>query len=120
MMITISPILVLVFLVTIPISLLFTRYMTTKVRPLFRKRSEKLGELNGFAEEMISGQKTIKAYHREKVMIDRFDIKNEEAVTAYYKADYNGSMSVRRSTLSTTSRFRLSACSARFSTFRAG
>ncbi len=92
MMITISPILVLVFLVTIPISLLFTRYMTTKVRPLFRKRSEKLGELNGFAEEMISGQKTIKAYHREKVMIDRFDIKNEEAVTAYYKADYNGSI----------------------------
>lgn len=92
MMLTISPILVLVFLVTIPISLFFTRYMTTKVRPLFRKRSEKLGELNGFAEEMISGQKTIKAYHREEVMINRFDAKNEEAVTAYYNADYNGSI----------------------------
>lgn len=92
MMITISPLLVLVFLVTIPISLFFTRYMTKKVRPLFRKRSEKLGELNGFAEEMISGQKTIKAYHREEVMISRFDAKNEEAVTAYYHADYNGSI----------------------------
>ncbi|HOJ48504.1 MAG TPA: ABC transporter ATP-binding protein [Bacillota bacterium] len=92
MMITISPLLVLIFLVTIPISIVFTRYMSKKVRPLFRKRSEKLGELNGFAEEMITGQKTIKAYHREEVMIGRFDQKNEEAVTAYYNADYNGSI----------------------------
>lgn len=41
MMLAISPMLVLVFAVTIPISILFTRYMTRKVRPLFRKRSLK-------------------------------------------------------------------------------
>ncbi len=61
MMLAISPMLVLVFAVTIPISILFTRYMTRKVRPLFRKRSLKLGELNGFVEEIITGQKTIKS-----------------------------------------------------------
>lgn len=92
MMLQISPVLVLVFAVTIPISLLFTRYMTKKVRPLFRHRSLKLGELNGYAEEMISGLKTTKAYNREAVMIERFDKHNNEAVDAYFKADYYGSM----------------------------
>ena len=92
MMLTISPVLVLVFAVTIPISVLFTRYMTRKVRPLFRKRSLKLGELNGFVEEIITGQKTTKAYHQEQTVIGRFDVKNKEAVDAYYNADYFGSM----------------------------
>ncbi len=92
MMIAISPMLVLVFAVTIPLSVLFTRYMTRKVRPLFHKRSVKLGELNGFVEEIISGQKTTKAYHQEQTMVGRFDRKNKEAVDAYYNADYYGAM----------------------------
>lgn len=92
MMLLISPPLVLVFAVTIPISIFFTKYMTGRVRPLFRKRSAKLGELNGFVEEIISGQKTTKAYHQEETMIGRFDEKNNDAVQAYYEADYYGSM----------------------------
>lgn len=92
MMILISPELVLVFAVTIPVSIFLTTYMTSKFRPLFRKRSEKLGELNGFVEEIISGQQTIKAYNQEDNMIERFDDKNLEAVEAYYNADYYGSM----------------------------
>ncbi len=92
MMLMIAPVLVSVFAITIPASILLTRYMTRRVRPLFRKRSAKLGELNGYSEEIISGQKTIKAYHQEETMISRFDIKNTEAVDAYYNADYYGSM----------------------------
>lgn len=92
MMISLSPKLVLVFAVTVPMSVIFTRYMTRKVRPLFRNRSAKLGELNGFVEEMVSGQKTIRAYNSEQVIIGRFDNFNDAAVEAYYKADYYGSM----------------------------
>ncbi|MFQ6806249.1 MAG: ABC transporter ATP-binding protein [Lachnospiraceae bacterium] len=92
MMLMIAPVLVSVFVITIPASIFLTRYMTRRVRPLFRKRSAKLGELNGFSEEIISGQKTIKAYHQEETMIFRFDQKNTEAVDAYYYADYYGSM----------------------------
>ena len=92
MMLMIAPVLVSVFVITIPASIFLTRYMTRRVRPLFRKRSAKLGELNGFSEEIISGQKTIKAYHQEETMIFRFDQKNTEAVDAYYNADYYGSM----------------------------
>lgn len=92
MMLVISPILVLVMLITIPMSLLYTRYMAKKVRPLFRKRSAKLGELNGFVEEMVSGQKTIKAYAAESAVIGRFDSLNTETVDAYYAAEYYGSI----------------------------
>lgn len=92
MMLFISPALVLVFAVTIPVSIILTKYMTGKVRPLFRKRSAKLGELNGFVEEIISGQKTIKVYNQEESTIRRFDAKNTEAVDSYYNADYYGSM----------------------------
>ncbi len=92
MMISISPLLLLVFCITVPMSILFTRYKAKKVQPLFRRRSAMLGALNGYAEEMLSGQKTIKAYHREAVIIDRFDTHNRNAVDAYYEADYQGCM----------------------------
>lgn len=92
MMVIISPTLVLVMLVTIPMSLLYTRYMAKKVRPLFRTRSRKLGELNGFVEEMVSGQMTIKAYAAEDSVMEKFDRINKETVGAYYQAEYYGSM----------------------------
>lgn len=92
MMIMISPVMVLVMLVTIPLSILYTRYMSGRVRPLFMIRSEKLGNLNGFVEEMVSGQKTIRAYAREEVIQDKFDTINEEAVESYYNADYYSSI----------------------------
>ena len=92
MMLTISPVLILVFVITVPVSLIFTKYKSTHIRPLFRKRSAKLGELNGFAEEMLSGQKTIRTYGKEQVITSRFDVRNAEACGAYYKADYHGSV----------------------------
>ena len=92
MMISISPLLLLVFCITVPMSILFTRYKAKKVQPLFRRRSAMLGTLNGYAEEMLSGQKTIKAYHKEDVIVDRFDGHNKNAVDAYYEADYQGCM----------------------------
>ena len=92
MMVRISPLLLLVFCITVPMSILFTRYKAKKVQPLFRRRSAMLGTLNGYAEEMLSGQKTIKAYHRESVIVDRFDGHNSNAVNAYYEADYQGCM----------------------------
>ena len=92
MMVTISPILVLVFVVTIPMSIFLTKFIATRTRPLFRARSRKLGEMNGFVEEMVSGQKTLKAYGQEDNTIAAMDHVNTEAVDAYYKADYFGSM----------------------------
>ena len=89
-MFKIAPVLMLVFVVTIPALIFFSRYRVKKVRPLFSYRSAKYGFLNGYAEEMLSGQKTIRAYSKEKVMISRFDVHNNEAVEAEYNADYQG------------------------------
>ena len=90
MMISISPPLLIVFFITVPMSIWFTRRKTKKVQPLFRARSQKLGELNGYAEEMLSGQKTIRAYHREADILKTFDEKNLAAVDAYYMSEYHG------------------------------
>lgn len=92
MMIVISPKLMIIFVFTVPLSMVLTKIITGKTRPMFRLRSKKLGELNGFVEEMISGQKTLKAYHQENNTIAKFDKKNEEAVEAYYRAEYYASV----------------------------
>ena len=81
---------IIIFLFTIPASLIFTRYRSKKVRPLFSERSRKLGELNGFAEEMLSGTRTIEAYGKQDVISGRFNDRNESAMDAYYKAEYHG------------------------------
>ena len=92
MMLSISPMLILIFVVTIPLSFLITKFITGKTRPLFRERSAALGRLNGFVEEMIGGHKTIKAYHREENTINKFKENNDDAVKCYYEAEYFGSM----------------------------
>lgn len=90
MMLTISPILVLIFVFTIPVSLLFSRFMLKRTKDLFRARSRSLGELNGFVEEMITGTKTIKAYSKEDKILEVFDEYNNSAVDKAYKAEYYG------------------------------
>ena len=90
MMLIISPPLVTITLITIPMAVLYTRYMGKKTRPLFSKRSAKYGEMNGFVEEMFSGQKTILAYAHEDAVIDDFDEINGQAADAFYQAEYYG------------------------------
>ncbi len=90
MMIWISPILSLTLLVTIPLSILYTRYMGKITRPLYSKRSAAYGTMNGYAEEIFSGQKTVRAYAQEKVFLGKFQERNQEAADAFYNASYYG------------------------------
>ena len=88
----ISKPMILIFVLTVPVSVIFTRYRSKKVRPLFSKRSRKLGELNGYAEEMLSGTRTIKVFGKEEVIASRFNKLNDEAMDAYYNAEYYGAI----------------------------
>ncbi len=90
MMLSLSPLLTCVLLITIPLAVTYTRRMGKKTRPLYAKRSAAYGKLNGFVEEMFSGQKTILAYAQEEPMLDKFDEINEEACSAFYNAEYVG------------------------------
>jgi len=90
MMIYISPVLSLMVLVTIPLSILYTRYMGKKTRPLFARRSAAYGKMNGYVEEMFSGQKTILAYAQEDPILNKFENINREASDAFYWANHYG------------------------------
>lgn len=92
MMISISPLLSSIFLVIIPVIIIFTRYRIKKTRPLFSLRSKKLGEMNGYVEEILNGQKTIQAYEKEEYFSNEFWSRNKESIDAYYKADYQASI----------------------------
>lgn len=92
LMYSVSPTLILVFVLTIPMAIIFTNVITKIVRPLFRRRSAALGEMNGYIEEMIAGHKAIKAYGREDEVIAIFDEKNKSASEAYRAAEANGTM----------------------------
>ena len=92
MMLTIAPPLVIVFAITVPLSAGLTKFITKRSRPLFRKRSAKLGELNGYVEEMISGQKTTKAYSVENKVAEKFETLNKAAVDAYTEAESIGTI----------------------------
>ena len=92
MMLSIAPSLVLIFLFTIPLSVALTAFITRHTQPLFKKRSKKMGELNDFSEEMITGMKTLKAYHQEENTLDKLDVVNNEVADAYYRSEYYSSM----------------------------
>ena len=86
MMCIISPPLVACLCVTLPLSIFFTRYMSKRTRPLYSKRSAAYGEMNGYVEEMFSGQKTILAYAYEDDVCRDFSAINQKAADAYCAA----------------------------------
>lgn len=90
MMIKIAPALALIVLVTIPVSVSYTVFIKKKTRPLFIKRSKSYGFMNGFVEEMFSGEKTIQAYAYGNKVCERFAKVNGQAADAYYNADSKG------------------------------
>ena len=90
MMIYLSPILALVSLFTIPAATIYTTKMRKITQPKFSRRSAKYGEMNGFVEEMFSGQKSIVAYAYEEKVAENFDSINQGAADAYYDAAYHG------------------------------
>ena len=90
MMCTISLPLVLCMVFTIPASILFTRYTGRKLRPLYARRSRAYGAMNGFTEEMFTGQKTVLAYAQEDTVCEKFSGINRNAAEAYRDADGAG------------------------------
>ena len=76
--------------ITLPMAIAFTRYMGKRTRPLYSKRSAAYGQMNGYVEEMFSGQKTILAYAYEDDVCRDFGAINQEAADAYCAADTLG------------------------------
>lgn len=56
----------------------FIRFNSSRSRRHFQRQQEKMGRLNGFAEEMMAGQKVEKVFHHEKKDLETFGRLNEE------------------------------------------
>lgn len=70
--------LTLASMVTIPLTMLVTNLIAKHTRGHFSDQQRHLGELNGYIEETISGQKVVKSFNREQQAIDTFQNHNEQ------------------------------------------
>ncbi len=88
MMLTISPLLSLIVVLTLPMSLFITIGIAKRSQEYFRNQQRALGILNGHVEEMYTGHRIVKAFGHEKEAIDEFDRRNEKLYEAGWKAQF--------------------------------
>lgn len=93
LMVYISPILTLVTMITVPLMFLSAKLIVTRSKKYFKAQQEDLGAVNGYIEEMISGQKVIKVFGHEKKVEADFDTLNQNLRGKAEKAQlYSGMM----------------------------
>nr|WP_255688271.1 ABC transporter ATP-binding protein [Tepidanaerobacter sp. GT38] len=92
MMFILSP--VLTFVVVLMLGVMFTaiKYVGQKSAQNFRFQQAALADMNGYIEEMMSGQKVVKVFNYEDKAIDRFLEKNEQLRRASTQASTYGVM----------------------------
>ncbi len=91
-MISISPKLTLISVITIPVLMIASIIIMKLTTKHFEKQQKSLGDLNGYIEEYISGQKVIKAFNKEKDVISDFDKYNLNLRRDGFKAQAYGSV----------------------------
>lgn len=75
-MLYLSPLLTVITMTIIPLLFIGMRWITRRTGPLFKLQQRNLGELNGFIEEITSGQQIVKAYAQEERIKEEFVEKN--------------------------------------------
>jgi len=88
MMLTISPLLTLVTILTLPLSFVAVKAIAKRSQKYFAEQQKILGEVNGHIEEMYTGHREVKAFNREKESVLIFDKKNKALYEAGWKAQF--------------------------------
>lgn len=78
MMIVLSPILTAAIVVMIAIMMVIIKVLTSRSGKNFKRQQKAIGEVNGYIEEMIDGQRVIKVFCHEPAIKNRFEELNEE------------------------------------------
>ncbi|GAA0104862.1 ABC transporter ATP-binding protein [Paraclostridium sordellii] len=92
MMLTISPIMTLVTVLTIPLGILFVKPIISRSQSYFIKQQNIIGNLNGHIEEVYTGHEIIKSFNREKKSIDKFRDINTKLYENAWKAQFMSGM----------------------------
>ena len=87
-MLTISPLLALVALVTVPIALWTVRFITNRSKSRFMAQWARTGSLNAQVEEAFTGHALVKVFGRQQDVEDRFNETNEELFDAGFGAQF--------------------------------
>lgn len=72
-MLYLSPLLTLLTVTIIPVLILAVGFITRRTGPLYKRRQRATGELNGYIEEMVSGQEIVKVFSQEETAIENFN-----------------------------------------------
>ncbi len=75
-MLMISPLLTLFTMCLVPVMLLVSSFMMKRSRCYFSEQQKALGELNGYIEETIEGQRIVKVFCHEEQAMQEFDVIN--------------------------------------------
>lgn len=90
-MFILSPLLTVLTLIIVPVMFIGMKWITSRTGVLFKEQQKNLGDLNGFIEESISGQKIVKTFSLEEKMIDDMKGKSEKLKnSAYWAQVYSG------------------------------
>ena len=90
-MLYLSPLLTLVTLTIVPMLYFGMKWITNRTRQFFKQQQEDLGEINGYIEEIISGQSVVKIFSQEEKTIADFEVKNRQLRdSGYYAQAYSG------------------------------
>ncbi|WP_026694018.1 ABC transporter ATP-binding protein [Peribacillus kribbensis] len=92
MMLSISPLMTLIVVLTIPLSFLTTARIAKKSQTFFKGQQKALGQINGHVEEMYTGHKVIKAFGHERKSQQVFEEINEEHYQSSWKAQFVSGM----------------------------
>ncbi|MFP3322431.1 ABC transporter ATP-binding protein [Planococcus sp. SIMBA_160] len=88
MMLTISPLLTLIAVVSLPLSLFVIGPILKRSQKYFSSQQKNLGRLNGHVEEMYTGHQVVKAFGHEAKSNEQFDAVNDELYDAGRKAQF--------------------------------
>ncbi|MCH5204241.1 MAG: ABC transporter ATP-binding protein [Oscillospiraceae bacterium] len=88
MMLTISPLMTLITLLILPVSLTFIAFVMKKSQKYFKQQQEYLGHINGQVEENYAGHLVVKAFSKEKDVIETFDNTNATLYESAWKSQF--------------------------------
>ncbi len=91
MMLWLSPLLTVLTLTIVPVMFAGLKWITNRTGKFFKEQQKTLGDMNGFIEETLSGQKIVKMYSQERKVIGQFAEKNDALKESNYWAQtYSG------------------------------
>ena len=88
MMLSISPLMTLITLLILPVSMTFINFVMKKSQKYFKQQQEYLGHINGQVEENYSGHLVVKAFGKERDVIQEFDATNATLYESAWKSQF--------------------------------